>query len=37
MCLYFNVELFSPVPVGDEDKAMEGNCFLLLMNDDDYT
>ena len=36
-CVCFNVERLAPVPPGYEDKAMEGNCFVLLINDDEYT
>lgn len=32
-----NAELFPAAPLGYEDKAREGNCFVLLMNDDEYT
>lgn len=35
VCL--NVEWFSTVLLGYEDKAIEGNCSVLLMNDDEYT
>lgn len=35
-CVCFNV-MGSTVPLGYEDKIMEGNCFVLLMNDDEYT
>lgn len=33
----FNAVLCPAVPLGYEDKARESNCFLLLMNDDEYT
>lgn len=36
-CVSFNAERLAAVPLGYEDKAMEGNCFVLLMNDDEYT
>lgn len=32
-----NADLFSTVPMVYEDKAMEGNCFILSINDEEHT